>query len=167
MWYVIQVQACHETEMVNKCREIIKDGEEVFTMMTERLERRNGKWQPIRHITFQKYVFLDTAAEPDDLRIRLRQIRGMTKLQGTEDYIIPIQKDEEDFLKRIGGRDHVIGKLEVYCDGDKVKIINGPFVDMEGLVKWKDKRQKLIGVAVKLMGQETIIKLGAEYIRPA
>ena len=60
MWYVVQVQACHEHEIVKKCQRIVKDNEEVFTMRTERMERINGEWEAVLSVTFQKYVFVDT-----------------------------------------------------------------------------------------------------------
>ena len=41
MWYVVQVQACHEQEIVKKCQRIVKDDEEVFTILSERMERIN------------------------------------------------------------------------------------------------------------------------------
>lgn len=163
MWYVIQVTACHESEMVTKCQRVVKDGEEVFTMLTERMERRGGKWQPKKYVVFQKYIFVDTA-DPEDFKVRLHDVIGMTKMLGIGDDIVPIHPDEEEFLRRVGGRDHIIGKSCVYCKGDKITVIKGPLAGMEGEVEWIDKRQKLIGVKTIFMNQETVIKLGAEYI---
>lgn len=164
MWYVIQVSACHEIEMAAKCQRIVKENEEVFTMLTERLERKGGEWKPYRFVTFQKYIFADTN-DPDDFRIRLHSIGGLTKMLGTGDDVVPIHADEEEFLKRIGGSDHIIGKSVAYCEGDKITVTSGPLAGMEGLVKWTDKRQKLVGIAVNFLNQETVIKLGAEFIR--
>ena len=164
MWYVVQVQACHESEMVAKCQEIIKDSEEVFTMYTERMERKDGEWQPKRFVTFQNYIFVDTN-EPDDFRIRLRAVSGMKKILGIGEVVTPISQEEEEFLRRVGGTDHIIGKLNAYCDGDRVTVIDGPFVGMEGMVCWTDRRQKLIGVQVSFLNRKTVIKLGAEFIR--
>ena len=164
MWYVIQVEACHENEMVTRCQRIVKEGEEVFTMLSERMERRDNEWKPYRYVTFQKYIFVDTA-HPDDFKSRLHEITGMTKMLMTGDDITPLYPEEEKLLKRLGGDDHVIGKSCLYSEGDEITVINGPLVGLEGVVKWKDKRQRLIGVAVTLMNRETIIKLAAEYIR--
>lgn len=164
MWYVIQVMACHESEMVNKCQKIIKDGEEVFTMFTERMERRDGRWQARRFVTFQKYIFVETS-NPDDFRIRLQSVSGLTKMLGVGEYVIPIRTEEEEFLRCIGGSDHIIGKSYVYNEGDKVKVISGPLSGMEGQIEWFDKRQKLIGIKTMFLNQKTVIKLGAEFIR--
>ena len=164
MWYVIQVDAGHETEMVERCKRIVRAGEEVFTMLTERLERRNGEWQPKRYVTFQKYLFVDTF-DLDDFRIRLRGITGVKRMLGVGDDIVPIRSDEERFLHKIGGREHIIGKSYAYCEGDRVTVIDGPLIGMEGLIEWYDKRQRLIGIKTIFMNRETVIKLGVEFIR--
>ena len=164
MWYVIQVMACHESEMVNKCRRIALDNEEVFTFFTERMERRNGEWQPKRFVTFQKYIFVDTT-DPDDFRTRLHEVAGITKMLGVGDTIVPIKSEEEQFLRYIGGEEHVIGKSTVYYEGEKIVVTSGPLEGMEGRVKWLDKRQKLIGVSTDVDGKETVIKLAAEFVR--
>ena len=79
VWYVIQVTACREMDMVHRCRQILREGEEVFTMLTERMERRDGKWQPHTFVTFQKYIFVDTD-DPEGFKIRLHSIDGLTKM---------------------------------------------------------------------------------------
>ncbi len=164
MWYVVQVEACHELDMVNKCRKILREGEDVFTFLTERMERRSGEWKAYQHITFQKYIFIDTD-DPDDLRIRLRSVEGLTRMLGVGDAVVPIRKEEEEFLKLVGGEDHIIGGLEISNEGDKIKIASGPLSGKEGLIKWIDKRQMVVGITVDFLNQENVIKLGAEFVR--
>ena len=166
MWYVVQVQACHEQEIVNKCQGIVKDDEEVFTILSERMERKDGEWEKVRSVTFQKYIFVETA-EPDDFRNRLRKIPGMTKLLKVGDDIVPIYPEEEKLLRLLGGDDHVIGSSVVYKEGDSVTVVSGALVGLEGLVRWSDKRQKWIGIEVKLANRKTVIKIGAEFISPS
>ncbi len=162
MWYVIQVAACHELEMVNKCRRIAKYGEEVFTMLSERMERRDGEWKTYRNVTFQKYIFVDTD-DPDDFRARLHSVTGMTKMLGVGEKVVPIHPKEEEFLKRIGGADHVIHKAIITCDDGEVVETSGSLADMKKLIKWIDKRQRLIGLSVDFLNKQTVIKLAAEF----
>ena len=166
MLYVVQVQACREMDIVSRCQGIVRDGEEVFTMLTERMERRGGEWKKIHAVTFQKYLFVDTEA-PDDFRIRLRSVPGMTRFLTVGDDIVPIFPEEEKLLRLLGGDDHVIGSSVVYKEGDRVTVISGALVGLEGLVRWSDKRQKWIGIEVKLANRKTVIKIGAEFISPS
>lgn len=163
MWYVIQTRACHEEEIVKKCQEIVNPGEEIFTMLSERQQRVKGEWVTKRYVTFQKYIFAETD-NPDDLRIRLRKVKGLTKMLTVGDKATPIYPEEEEFLRQLGGEEHVVGKSDLYVEGDKVVVKSGPLANLEGYVKWTDRRQHLIGVAVRLFGDETIVKLSADYI---
>ena len=165
MWYVVQVQACHEIDVVNRCQNIVRDSEEVFTMLSERMERKDGVWQPIRTVTFQKYIFVDTS-NIDAFRSRLHSIPGMTRILTVGDDAVPIYPKEEQLLRLLGGEDHIIGRSVIYKEGDKVTVVSGTLVGLEGLVRWTDKRQKWVGIAVSLADRETVIKLGAEFVRP-
>ena len=163
MWYVIQTQACHEEEMVLKCREVAKPDEEIFTMLSERQQRIKGEWVTKRYVTFQKYIFADTT-DPDDLRIRLKGVKGLTKMLMVGDKATPIYPEEEEFLRQLGGEDHIIGMSYIYREGDIITVNDGPLKDLEGVVKWTDRRQHLIGIAVRMFGAETIVKLSAEFV---
>lgn len=163
MWYVIQTKALHEEEMVARCQEIVKPGEEIFTMLSERQQRINGEWVTKKYVTFQKYIFADTP-DPDDLRIRLLKVKGLTKMLTVSDKATPIYPEEEEFLKKLGGKEHVVGKSFIYHEGDMITIKDGPMANLEGIVRWTDRRQHLIGVGVKLFGTETIVKLSADFI---
>ena len=163
MWYVIQTKALHEYEMVDKCKKITKPGEDVFTIEAERQVRVKGEWTTKRFPAFQKYFFVETD-DPDDFRIRLYDVKGITKMLCVGDVPVPIYPEEEEFLRKLGGENHMIGKSLVYKEGDKITVTEGPLSDTEGIVKWTDKRQHLIGIAVKMFGDERIIKLSADYI---
>ena len=165
MCYVVQVQACHEIDAVDRCQNIIKDSEEVFTMLSERMVRKDGEWQAVRSVTFQKYIFVETM-DPDDFWNRLRKVPGMAKLLKVGDEVVPIYPEEEKVLRLLGGDGHVIGRSVVYKEGDSVTVVSGALAGLEGLVRWMDRRQRWVRIAVRLAGCETLIKLGAEFIRP-
>mgnify|MGYP002860081039 CR=1 FL=1 len=96
--------------------------------------------------------------------IRLHDVKGMTKMLCVSDTPTPIYPEEEELLRRLGGDDHVIGKSRVYNMGDKIKVIDGPLANMEGVVKWTDRRQHIIGINVRIFGDERMVKLSADYI---
>lgn len=166
MWYVVQVQACHEQEIVKKCQRIVKDDEEVFTILSERMERINGEWEAVLSVTFQKYVFVDTT-DPEDFWLRLHGIPGLTKLLTVGDEIVAVYPEEERVLRLLGGDDHIIGRSVVHKEGDHVTVISGALVGLEGLVRWVDKRQRWVRIAVRIGDRETLIKLSAEFVRPS
>ena len=166
MWYVIQVKALHEIEIAQKCkRDVIKDGEDVFVFKSERFIRNGRSWKVESSPIFQKYLFVETD-EVDDFRTRLRRLKLMTKFIGSGDEIVPIHADEEKWLKLLGGEDHIIRVSEAEYVGKNIVVTSGALEGLEGAIKWIDKRQKTVGIAVTLMGQVQTIKVGMEFVDP-
>lgn len=166
LWYVVQVQARHELEVAKLCQErISRPGEEIFTMMAERkLRRKNGEWELVQEPAFQKYMFAETE-DVQGLRIRLRQIVQMTKAIGVGDEIVPIYPEEENVLRMLGGSEHVIRLSHGFVEGERIVVMDGPLQGLEGLVKWSNFRQKMVGIGVSLFGRETVVRLGVELVR--
>ncbi len=166
MWYVIQVRTGHEDEVAGKCGRVLKAGESVFTMLSERRERVGGEWQTVVNVAFKGYVF----AETDDigsLRIRLHSISDLTKIVSVGDDMVPIYEEEEEMLRFLGGDDHVIRLSRGFSEGDSIAVTEGPLKGLESKIKWVDRRQKTVGISFTLFDRIVDVKLGAEFIRPA
>ena len=162
---MIQTRARHELEVVRKCREdVILPGESVFVMMAERMFKQHGEWKLIEDVAFQKYIFAETA-DTDDFRIRLRNVKDMTRMLGVGEDIAPILREEEELLKSLGGEDHVIRYSVGFVEGDRLIITEGPLAGHEGEVKWIDRHQRIAGIETELMGQKVTIRLGCEVLK--
>ena len=165
MWYVIQTRARHELDVAERCRQdVILPGENVFVMMAERMFKSHGEWKLIEDVAFQKYIFAETA-DTDDFRIRLRNVKDMTRMLGVGEEIAPIRREEEELLKSLGGEEHVIRYSVGFVVGDRLIITEGPLAGHEGEVKWIDRHQRLAGIETELMGQQVTIRLGCEVLK--
>ena len=78
MWYAIQVQAKRELAVVEKCRErnLLLPGEDIFTILSERMVKERGEWKKKTEVAFQKYIIAETG-DTDGFRIRLRNVGGV------------------------------------------------------------------------------------------
>ena len=166
MWYVIQVKALHEIRVAEKCRkDVIIPGEDAFVFLSEKYIRKGGVWEIKSIPTFQKYIFVETA-DVSDFRYRLRAVREMTKFLGSGDEVIPIYPEEEDWLRRLGGPEHLIAVSEATYKGQDLVITRGPMEGLEGKIRWVNSRQKTVGVGVSLLGKEQVIKVAMEFVDP-
>ena len=166
MWYVIQVRALHEFEVAKQCkRDVLIDGEDIFVFQTEHFVRKGKLWEIKRTPTFQKYLFVETD-DVDDFRLRLRAVKQMTKFLGTGDEITPIYPEEEKWLMRLGGPDHIITVSEASYEGKDIVVNSGALEGLEGDIRWIDKRQKAVGVGVSILGHDRVINVGMEFIDP-
>lgn len=164
MWYVMWVRARHEEEIIRQCKKFLKADEEVFVMYVERLRRSGKEWIAHRELAFKNYVFADVK-DVDNFRLQIRKIPDLTKLLQVGEEIIPIYPDEENLLRTIGGEDHVIRPSRGHYEGEKIIVTDGPLKGQESVIKWVDRRQRIVGIEVQLMNRTVEVKLGAEFVK--
>ena len=160
MWYVIQVYTGKELEIAQQCRDRVADeGEDVFVPLAERWTKIRGERTQITSRLFPGYVFIETD-KIEDFHKRLNRIYAMTKVLRTGDEMTPIQKEEEEYLRKLGGDEHVVRYSEGYIEGDKLVVTSGPLKDFEGNVKKVLRHKRLVVVEVLLHGKEVEVTLG-------
>jgi transcriptional antiterminator NusG len=162
MWYVIQVFTGREMEIAQKCRDrIMEEGEDVFVPLAERQTKIRGEWQIVRTKLFPGYVFIDTE-RIEDFHIRLKQIKGMTKVLRTGETMTPLQEEEERYLRRLGLDEdgHVVEYSEGYLEGEKLVVTSGALEGYEGRIKKILRHKRLVVLEVPLMGRTVEVTLG-------
>ena len=105
------------------------------------------------------YVFIETD-RIEDFHKRLNRIYAMTKVLRTGDEMTPIQKEEEEYLRKLGGDEHVVRYSEGYIEGDKLVVTSGPLKDFEGNVKKVLRHKRLVVVEVPLLGRTVEVTVG-------
>lgn len=165
MWYVIQVYTGKELEIAKQCRERVADeGEDVFVPLAERWTKIRGERTLITSRLFPGYVFIETE-KIEDFYKRLNRIYAMTKMLRTGDEMTPIQKEEEEYLRKLGGQEHVVKYSEGYIEGDKLVVTSGPLKDFEGKVKKILRHKRLVVMEFSLLGQTVEVTLGLGVIK--
>lgn len=160
MWYVIQVYTGKELEIAKQCRERVADeGEDVFVPLAERWTKIRGERTLITSRLFPGYVFIETE-KIEDFYKRLNRIYAMTKVLRTGDEMTPIQKEEEEYLRKLGGQEHVVKYSEGYIEGDKLVVTSGPLKDFEGRIKKILRHKRLVVMDVPLLGHTVEVTLG-------
>ena len=160
MWYVIQVYTGRELEIAQQCRDrVIEDGEDVFVPLAERWTKVRGERTLITSRLFPGYVFIETE-RIEDFHKRLNRVYAMTKVLRTGEEMTPIQKEEDEYLRRLGGEDNVVKYSEGYMEGDKLVVTSGPLKDFAGKVKKVLRHKRLVVMEVPLLGRTVEVTLG-------
>lgn len=160
MWYVIQVYTGRELEIAKQCRKrVMTKGEDVFVPLAERWTKIRGERTLITSRLFPGYVFIETE-KIQEFHTRLKRLCSMTKILKTGEEITPIQLEEEEYLKRIGGKDHVVQYSEGYIEGEKLVVTSGPLKDFSGKVKKILRHKRLVVMEVPLLGHTVEVTLG-------
>ena len=160
MWYVIQVYTGKELEIAQQCRDrVALEGEDVFVPLAERWTKIRGERTLITSRLFPGYVFIETD-QIEDFYKRLNRIYAMTKVLRTGDEMTSIQKEEEEYLRKLGGEEHVVKYSEGYIEGDKLVVTSGPLKDFEGRIKKILRHKRLVVMEFSLLGQTVEVTLG-------
>lgn len=160
MWYVIQVYTGQETEIAGQCRErVLEEGEEAFIPLVERMTKACGEWAPVKTRLFPGYVFIETD-RPQDLYMRLKKVRAMTRLLKTGEEITPLYKEEEEYLRGLQDEEHVVRYSEGYLEGDRLVVTSGALKGYEGKIKKLLRHKRLVVLEVSLLGREVEVTLG-------
>jgi len=165
MWYVLQVKTGQEADIVAQCRRTaLLEGEDMFVMSGEKQCRFQGRWELRRYLLFPGYVFIETA-DIDGFCIRLHRIKAMAKILKTGEEAVPIWPEEEAFLRRLGGKDHVAGYSEGYLEGESLVATEGAMKGYEGKVKRIDRHHRLVTIEVPLLGHLVEVQLGFGVVK--
>lgn len=164
MWYVMQVLSGYELRVADECRErIIRPDEEVFVPTYERKMKLRGEYQIVESKLFPGYVFLSTD-DVTDFHIRLRKIEKLTKILKTGDVFTPLNKDEEEWLRVVGGKDHRVTFSVGFIEGDKVVITSGALKGWSGMIKKINRHKRTAVIAGSFLGRSTDITVGLEIV---
>lgn len=160
MWYVIQVYTGKEADIAEQCKSrVVQENEDVFIPLVERMTKVHGEWVQVKTRLFPGYVFIETD-RPWELYMRLKSIKAMTKLLKTGEEITPIYKEEEQYLKKLQDKEHVVRYSEGFMEGDRLVVTSGPLRGSEGKIKKVLRHKRLVILEVPLLGRKVEVTLG-------
>ena len=166
-WYVVNTYAGHE----NKVKEnLIRRVEtmnlqeclfQIIVAEEKEIEYKNGKEVEKVYNIFPGYLFVEMIMT-DEAWYHVRNTPGVTGFIGSSGggaKPFPVAEDEMDrILRRMG-----MSSKNIQIDftvGDRVKILNGPFTNVEGTVgELNDSEQKATIITI-MFGRETSTEIG-------
>jgi transcriptional antiterminator NusG len=160
MWYVIQVYTGREMEIAKQCRERVAEAdEEVFVPLAERQTKVRGERILIRTRLFPGYIFLETT-RIEEFYERLKKLDAMTKILKTGEFLTPLHEEEEAYLRRLGGADHIVKYSEGYMEGEQLVIVSGALAGYEGKIRKIIRHKRLVVLEVPLLGRVVEVTVG-------
>lgn len=167
MWYVIQTFGGEEERTAHMIRKGISPCfiEECFIPKRERMKKFHGCWNKVEEILFHGYVFV-ISEKPEGMYRELMQIPKLTKILGRErDYFIPLNEEEERFVRRIGDEEHRTSISKVVVGEDKmVRVVDGPLKDYMGNVVEVNLHKREAKIQVQFMKRRVELYMGIEMI---
>ena len=164
-WYVVQTLKGREKKALLEIQEHVTEADEhAFIMENEKLYKHQGKWHRERENLFPGYLFVVTG-KPEKFDVRLRRKYHPLRLMRVDDAIRSIEPDEEEFLMRLGGENHVVRYSEGFQIGDKIVIEKGSLKGFEGEIRKKDRHNRQAKIAVSIFGRETEVTVALGIVK--
>ena len=170
-WYVVNTYSGHENKVKEKLEmraESMGLQDYIFRIIVPEqtvIEEKDGVTKEKVKKMFPGYVFVEMVMS-DEAWFVVRNTPGVTGFIGSSGKgakPTPLQPYEVETILNNMGISRIDAPNELK-EGDKIKIIDGPFVGMTGTIESIDLENKIVNALVDLFGQETSIEVELKQI---
>ena len=170
-WYVVNTVSGYEYKVKEKLEMMINSMElqnniyRVIVPEQKEVEVKNGTKKEKVKKMFPGYVMVEMVMS-DEAWYIVRNTQGVTGFIGSSGKgakPIPLLPQEVDKILGSMGMSRIDISKELE-PGKKVKILSGPFQNMEGKIESADLKTQKINICVDLFGQETKVEVDMQDI---
>jgi transcriptional antiterminator NusG len=162
-WYVIHTYSGYEESVERNLRQRIESmdmEDKIFNVLVpkeKKIKIKNGKRRIIEEKIFPGYVLVEMIVTDDSWYV-VRNTPNVTGFIGSGTTPTPISDEEIRELQRRMGVEEPKYQIDVAI-GSAVRIVDGPFKNMEGKISEIDETRGKIKVLASLFGRETPVEL--------
>ena len=162
-WYVLHTYSGYEENVAQNLRQRIESldmEDRIFNVLVpkeKKIKIQNGKRKVVEEKIFPGYVLVEMVVT-DDSWYAVRNTPNVTGFIGTGTVPTPISEEEIKGLQKRMGVEEPKFKIDVAPD-TPVRIVDGPFKNLEGKVTEVDEDKGKIKVLISMFGRETPIEL--------
>ena len=135
----------------------------VIVPKEKKIKIKNGKRQLVEEKIYPGYVLVEMIVTDDSWYV-VRNTPNVTGFVGSGTVPIPVVKEEIDLLKKRMGVETPQYEIGVALN-DSVRIVDGPFKDLEGKVSEIDQERGKVKVLVSMFGRDTPVELDSLQIK--
>jgi len=168
-WYAIHTYAGYENAVARNLKQRIDSlnmQDKIFNVVVpieKKIKIKGNKRVEEEEKIYPGYILVDMTVT-DDSWFVVRNTPRVTGFVGAGVYPVPLSQSEIDLL--LGRMDTQTVTHEVsFLVGESVKIVDGPFKDLEGKISEIDSEKGKVRVMVLMFGRETSVELDLLQIR--
>lgn len=145
--YCVSCYSGNEQKVAKKIRRIVQDVT-VIVPVYERDEKKGGKWQTCHHALLPGYLFLymDRLLKTN----LLFSIGNLTGILRYDDDTCELRGGDLEFAKWVLKYQGSIGLSRVVMEGERIKVIDGPLKDYEGVIKKVNKHRRSAMIEIRV-----------------
>ena len=162
LWYMMKTWTGREEELVREIHRTVPPGmyHECFFIGQERIWRKQQ--HNVLHIEplFPGYVFI-TCRETEPLFRRMERIPAMSRLAASSEMnMLPLMKEDAEFLEKISGEDHIVRLSHVKKSDGIITEITGPLEAFGGSVERYQFKKRYAIAKHRFLGEDASFSLG-------
>ena len=168
-WYAIHTYAGYENAVSRNLKQRIESlgmEDRIFNVLVpteKKIKIKGGKRVEEEEKIYPGYVLVDMIVTDDSWYV-VRNTPRVTGFVGSGVFPVPLEKKEVDMLFTRMNKDDVKHTIDLAID-EIVKIVDGPFKDLEGKVSEVDNDHGKIKVLVSMFGRETPVELDSLQVK--
>jgi len=168
-WYVLHTYSGYEENVSENLRQRIESmdmEDKIYNVLVpteKKIKIKNGKRKVITEKIFPGYVLVEMIVTDDSWYV-VRNTPNVTGFVGSGTTPTPISEEEVKELQRRMGIDKPTMKVD-FAVSDPVRIVDGPFKDLEGKIAEVDEVRGKVKVLVSMFGRETPVELDPLQIK--
>jgi len=162
-WYVVHTYSGYEEAVARNLKQRIEAfgmEDKIFNVLVpkeKKIKVKGGKREIVEEKIYPGYVFVEMIVTDDSWYV-VRNTPNVTGFIGSGTTPIPVSDEEmKELLKRIEVKEPQY-KIE-FKVGDLVKVIDGPFKDLDGKIAEIDEERGRVKVMINLFGRDTPVEL--------
>ena len=162
-WYAIHTYSGYENAVARNLKQRIDSlgmEDKIFNVLVpteKKIKIKSNKRVEEEEKIYPGYVLVDMVVTDDSWYV-VRNTPRVTGFVGSGVFPVPLDKKEVDELFSRMNSDTPKHNIELEPD-DTVKIVDGPFKDLEGKVGGVDEARGKVRVLVPMFGRETPVEL--------
>ena len=157
-WYAVYTKSRFEDKV---CAGLIQRSVEAFLPKIEVWSRRKDRKKKIMIPMFSGYLFVMFPEYTNERKLDVLTTPGVVKMLDKPDVYEPLQIPDSQInaIKSLIASDVEIQPYIYPKEGEKARITDGPFRDIEGVVMRADYRKRLFVVSIDILQRSVAIKL--------
>lgn len=162
-WYVLHTYSGYEEAVVRNLKQRIESfgmEDKIFNVLVpveKKIKIKNGKRKVVEEKIYPGYVLVEMIVTDDSWYV-IRNTPRVTGFVGSGTIPTPVSLEEIKNLQKIMGVEEPKYTVD-FAMGELVKIIDGPFKEMNGKVSEIDNEKGRVKVLVSIFGRETPVEL--------
>lgn len=157
-WYIAYTYSKCEKKVDQRAREI---GLETYLPLQLQERQWSDRIKKIEVPLFPNYIFFKSRLEDT---YQLKQIKEIVNFVHFDKKLATIKDVQINAIKKLlGEKNDIITEPRLYKVGTKVKIKQGPFVGIEGLLVKKNNRDRFI-IQIETLGQSISVDIPLSHL---